>query len=59
MVENNQNSAILTYYIVTMIQSAIEEYERLEEEAEAALVDRTTDYEYRPPTPGTWQVWAA
>ena len=42
-----------------MIQSAIEENERLEEEAEAALVDRTTDYEYRPPTPGTWQVWAA
>jgi hypothetical protein len=35
----------------------VEEYERLEEEAEASLVDKTTDYEYRPPSPRIWQAW--
>jgi hypothetical protein len=37
----------------------VEEYERLEEEAEASLVDKTTDYEYRPPSPRIWQAWHA
>jgi hypothetical protein len=34
----------------------MEEYERQEEESEAALVDMDTQFQYRPPTPRAWQV---
>jgi hypothetical protein len=39
------------------MESAMEEYERQEEESEAALVDMDTQFQYRPPTPRAWQVY--
>ena len=38
------------------MQDASEEYERREEELEAAMLDLSSEYEYLPPIPDGWKV---